>query len=188
MLRPSIPRGSIALRRSGRLSCSASSRSTSGRSASFSPSRRCLSVSATRSARSRISSIQRCTSSGRRRLRHEFGKLAVAGEREMHLADAPSGLRHVAQIGDLLLAFAGMLGRRQADAARRQSGRDSLMSRSRRRPDWRRSCGRCRLRFVLSPSTSSTLPSSAGVLAKPTISVRKRPISISGLMPVSSFR
>ena len=48
-----------------------------------------------------------------RRLRHEFGKLAVAGERDMHLAGAPPGLRHVAQIGDLLLAFTGMIGRRQ---------------------------------------------------------------------------
>ena len=42
--------------------------------------------------------------------------------------------------------------------------------------------------LVLSPSTSSTLPSSAGVLAKPATSVRKRPTSISGLMPGSSFR
>ena len=31
----------------------------------------------------------------------------------MHLGDAPPGLRHVAQIGDLLVAFAGMLARRQ---------------------------------------------------------------------------
>ena len=31
----------------------------------------------------------------------------------MHLGDAPAGLRHVAQIGDLLVALAGMLARRQ---------------------------------------------------------------------------
>ena len=47
------------------------------------------------------------------RLRREFGKLAVAGERDMQLGDAPPGLRHVAQIGDLLLALAGVHARRQ---------------------------------------------------------------------------
>ena len=50
---------------------------------------------------------------GRDRLRREIGNVAVAGEREMHFGDAPPGLRHVAQIGDLLLALAGMLARRQ---------------------------------------------------------------------------
>ena len=122
------------------------------------------------------------------RLRREVGQVAVAGEREMHLGDAPSGLRHVAQIGDLLLAFAGMLARRQqtllldeaVEIGRRHGPGVALVLRRRR--------GRRRSRCVLSPSTSSTLPSSAGVLAKPATSVRKRPISISGLMPGSSLR
>ena len=119
------------------------------------------------------------------RSRHQ---LLLLAEREMHLGDAPSGLRHVAQIRHLLFALAGMLARRQ----------QALLL------DKAVEIGRChgpgialildegvddrRSRCVLSPSTSSTLPSSAGVLAKPATSVRKRPTSISGLMPGSSLR
>ena len=149
-------------------------------------------VAAARRRRARrgpaVSSIQRCTSSRPDRLRREVGKLVAAGERDMHLGDAPSGLRHVAQIGDLLLALAGMLARRQqallldeaVEIGRGHGPGIALILRRRR--------ARRRPRCVSSPSTSSTLPSSAGVLAKPATSVRKRPISISGLMPGSSVR
>src|ERR1700736_1013124 len=40
------------------------------------------------------------------RLRGKIGKFVMAGERKMHLGDASSDLRHVTQVGDLLLAFA----------------------------------------------------------------------------------
>ena len=47
------------------------------------------------------------------RLRHEVGKLIVASECDMHLGDTPAGLRHVAQIRDLILALPDVLARRQ---------------------------------------------------------------------------
>ena len=168
--------------------CCASSWSTSGRSASFSVSRRCLSVSADALGAEQDIVDPALHVLRPRRLRREFGKLAVAGERDMHLGDAPPGLRHVAQIGDLLLAFAGMLARRQQALLVDKAVEIGSMSRSRRRPGWRRRQWTIPIALRLSPSTSSTLPSSAGVLAKPATSVRKRPISISGLMPVSSLR
>ena len=43
----------------------------------------------------------------------EIGHFVAPGQRDVHLGDASSGLRHIAQIGDLLLAFAGMFARRQ---------------------------------------------------------------------------
>ena len=152
-------------------------------------SRRCFSVSNTRSARLTISSIQRSTSSGLIGSGAKSGMSSLAGEREMHFGDAPAGLRHVAQIGRPARRFRRDVRSPPASAARRRSGRDRPRSRSRRRPGFRRRHERSRSRCcLLSPSTSSTLPSSAGVLAKPATSVRKRPISISGLMPGSSLR
>ncbi len=50
---------------------------------------------------------------GRDRLRREIGDVVAAREREMHFGDAPSGLRHIAQIGNLFLALAGVLALRQ---------------------------------------------------------------------------
>ena len=42
------------------------------------------------------------------RFRRKVNEFAVAGERQVQLGEAPSDLRHVTQIGDLLLAFGGM--------------------------------------------------------------------------------
>ena len=39
-------------------------------------------------------------------LRREFGQRPVARQRDMHFGDAVSCLRHITQIGDLILAFA----------------------------------------------------------------------------------
>ncbi len=47
------------------------------------------------------------------RFRCKIGKFVAAGERDMHLGDTSSDLRHIMQIGDLLLAFAGMCAARQ---------------------------------------------------------------------------
>jgi len=69
-----------------------------------------------------------------------------------------------------------------AGAVHRQNDRDRPMSRSRRRPGFGQRHERSRPTALrLSPSTSSTLPSSAGVLAKPATSVRNRPISNFGI-------
>ena len=42
------------------------------------------------------------------RLWCKLGKFGVAGERNMQLGDAPSGLRKITQIGALIPAFAGL--------------------------------------------------------------------------------
>ena len=188
IFRPSMSGGSSARRRSCKVARCASSWSTSKRSLSLMPSRRWLNASKIRSARVTISVGPAPHIVGTRRLRRKIGEFVAARKREVHLGDASSGLRHVAQIGDLLLAIRPDVRCSQAGAARRRNGRDTPMSRSRRRPGSRRRHERSRPRLRVSPSTSSTLPSSAGVLAKPATSVRNRPISISGLMPVSSFR
>ena len=121
------------------------------------------------------------------RLRREFGKLAVAGERDMHLGHAPPGLRHVAQIGDLFLALAGMHARRQQALLLDEAVEIGRASRSRASPWLATKAWTTPIALFSLPSTSSTLPSSAGVLAKPATSVRKRPISISGLRPGSKL-
>ena len=132
--------------------------------------------------------IQRCTSSGRVGSGAKSGMSLLAGERDVHLGDAPSGLRHVAQIGSLFLAFAGMFARRQQplfvdkaiEIGRRHGPGVALVGHEGMDDTRSRSCGR--------PRPVRRCRASAGVLAKPATSVRKRPISISGLMPASSLR
>jgi hypothetical protein len=141
-----------------------------------------FSASNTRSAREAVSSIHCCTSAGRVGSGDKIGQFAGAGERQVHFGDASAGLRHVAQIGRLLFAFAGMLACGQqalfldkaVEIGRRHGPAVALIF-DKGVHD--------RDRAFLLPSTSSTLPSSAGVLAKSATSVRNRPISMAGLMP-----
>ena len=115
MFRPSMSRGSSALRRSRQgvalrqqLVDQRRGRLPSDRVAPL-PQR----VEHALGAGHDVARSSAATSSGRIGSGAKSGSSSAAGEREMHLGDAPSGLRHVAQIGDLLLAFAGMFARRE---------------------------------------------------------------------------
>ena len=179
-----MSRGSSALRRSGRLACCASSRSTSGRSASFSvvaP----LPERVERRARraTRISSIQRCTSSGRDRLRREVGECRC-GWRARAASRRCAG-RSAACSADRRPAprFRRAARSPPAGAARRRSGRDRRWSRSRRRPGLRRSGGRRRARCACRPRPVRRCRAAPACSRSPRCRSGSGPISISGLMP-----
>ena len=118
---------------------------------------------------------------GRNRLRCEFRNIVAARKRKLHLGDPLAGLPHPSQIGSLFIALDRNFRCQQpllvdetieisvGDRPRVALVLDEAMN------DGDRAAGL--------PSTSSTVPSRGGVLAKPTVSVRKRPISISGLIP-----